>query len=486
MSKAVQTMDRFLNQSGLSYTYEVLSMGLKESLGLGRRAEQDSVLGDNKEEPESKINNNGSNEEQGEEIVNVTEREEEKGDSKSKGWDDVESVNMQGQATIHQIISSALFLALLVFKFGSPRRDTSEDRFRGRDFLRLILLDMLLVHRERVHLSNIVTSLTVLEAMLAEGTLRRAFLELGGLIIVPKLMIDIGDLPVKRSSSVVDVREMAYSLIEGDYCPNCFYGNNEPEGCCRTMTLAAALKATEVLWTSTFKCRSSDTIGMAHVIREAKLVLRQLLTPGLLAVLTVERSAYRFLSVLFTPDSIIRPFLHWSPDLRNILQDTLAEQANKILDTGSERSRWPLWNAQADFILPDTYRSLYPSLRDLAVVDDIFIDDIVAGDLDLGPGKQVADFLESLEVSIQGSLSVLQLLAGRPVRALEEADAIARQEKSLHDKQKTLEVMLMKYPEEKKRRSSLLGIGTKSTGPSRRPVFAKNGTGAASNGGATA
>lgn len=423
-AQTLQCMDRFINQGGLSLIFEVLSIALKECLARHHKNEEDTKK--------------RANESEGDEDAPP--------DSPPVSMADG-TFRLQGQASIHRIISSGLFLALLLFKFGTPRRDISEERFRGREFLRTILLDMFLAHRDKTHLNNVVVGLTVVEALLVESALRRAFVDLGGLIIVPKLICDLGGIPGRRTSSVVDVRHIAYGLLEGDYCPSCFYNNTERESCCRMMVQCMALKATEVMWTSTSRFRSHDSLEMAAVTKEARAVLRQLLTPGLMAIVIVERNANRFLSTLFTSESVTRPSLFWSPQLLAIIKHVLEVEAGKIIHTGMERSRWPLWSSR-EFMLPDTYRSQYPSLQEELVVDDIFLGPVLKGDLDLGPGKQVAHFLEALEVSITSSHSVLQHLSGRPARTPEEAEAIARQEQALFDKQAVLDAVVRKHPEQ--------------------------------------
>ena len=181
---------------------------------------------------------------------------------------------------------------------------------------------------------------------------------------------------------------------------------------------------------------------MAGVAKDARAVLTQAFTPGLIKLLQQDRSPHRFLSALFSPEAIRKPWSIWGPELLGQLKAWAQEETEAISEAARQRSRWPLWNSR-DYLMDEGYRGQYPSLREELVVDNLFLEPILAGDMDLG-GAKVGTLLEALEVSIQSSLNVIQHLAARPG---ENPGALRAQEVALTTKQDVFEALILTHPE---------------------------------------
>lgn len=122
-----------------------------------------------------------------------------------------------------------------------------------------------------------------------------------------------------------------------------------------------------------------------------------------------------------------------------------------------DRARWPLWSCK-EFLKEEGFRAQYPSLHQELVIEDTYLGPILEGDVDLGGTTKIGPLLEALEVSIQGSLNVLQHLSLRNEAKDDELDELRRsQEVLLKRKQDALDALLIAHPEFAWRRNRLLG-----------------------------
>jgi hypothetical protein len=342
---------------------------------------------------------------------------------------------------LQKAMTSGFLLSLLVLTCAGKAqdRDMADERYRGVDLMRLLLLDILVkTKRPCCHLSAVLMGLTTVEVLISESTLRQAFLDMGGIPILTQALCRIRTVPQRRSHSV-DVRSLAYDMMEGKGCWGCYWGSDAPlEACCQALEARVGLKIVDVLWCASVS-GPQDGVEMQALARDASGVLNQIMTPGLIKMLRVDKSPLRFLSAFFTPEPIRRPTLIWDATLRQELAVAMKKEAEQIV-MAAERARWPLWHCK-DFVHLDGYRHQYPSLQGELVVNEIFLRPILHGDMDLG-GEKVGSFLEALEVSIQSSYSVLQHLLVRGGRSPEDQEMMHRQEEALALKQDAFEAML--------------------------------------------
>ena len=80
---------------------------------------------------------------------------------------------------------------------------------------------------------------------------------------------------------------------------------------------------------------------MAGVAKDARAVLTQAFTPGLIKLLQQDRSPHRFLSALFSPEAIRKPWSIWGPELLGQLK-AWGQEMEAISEAERQRSRWPL------------------------------------------------------------------------------------------------------------------------------------------------
>ena len=123
------------------------------------------------------------------------------------------------------------------------------------------------------------------------------------------------------------------------------------------------------------------------------------------------------------------------------------------------------------------------------MVEEVFLGPILEGDVDLGGTARVGPLLEALEVSIQGSLNVLQHLSlHQPAAAPGDNDEIAalrrQQEQQLEAKRDAFDVILRANPgfAWKRSKQRFLGSGRGGGGGSlppgiRRPSAGGGGAG---------
>jgi hypothetical protein len=304
--------------------------------------------------------------------------------------------------------------------------------------VRLILLPLILEGDHggvddwfgRTHGGTAIVGLTLVEGLLGECSIRQALLDLGGLPILIRLLLAACTqasggsgrpfAPLRRFEAVTDVRALVQDLLEEEdeeglaLCPGCFITSSRaletPRACCLALHQRLALKTLDVLWGCT-QVHPQDAHEMGAVAKGAEAALSQAFTPGLLVLLKRDRDPGAFLDTLFSEEAIRRPWIVWGPALLTEMRVWVADEVQAIRGAARERARWPLWSTRG-FLKEDGVRGQYPgNLADELVVDGIYLGPILEGDTDLGATAKVAPLLESLEVSIQSSLNVLQHLS---------------------------------------------------------------------------
>lgn len=288
----------------------------------------------------------------------------------------------------------------------------------------------------RTHAGTAIVGLTLVEALLGDAAIRQTVLDSGGLPILLRFLLaactqangGVGRpfVPLRRVEAVTDVRVLVQGLLEDDddaaaaaakddaLCEGCFVSSvptpGPPAVCCLALHQRLALKALDVLWGCT-QVHPQDAHEMGAVAKAAEAALSQALTPGLLALLRRDRDPGAFLATLFTTTDIRRPWIIWGPALLAEMREWVDEEAEAVRAAARERARWPLWSTRG-FLKEDGVRGQYPGqLGDEIMVDGIYLGPILEGDADLGATARVAPLLESLEVSIQSTLNVLQHLS---------------------------------------------------------------------------